>query len=412
MKKTTLTLITLLFSVFSQAADKVTLTVQNSLKTSRQFEVVEADAQSVKKKLEADTFIVTDADGKEITSQITSDGKLLFQASVGANGKSVYYAVAGTPKEYAKQASGRLFHERGTEFGWENDRVAYRIYGGGAAVGYDLFNKSTTELMLDYWYKSEQDSEMRNVTKQLKDRGFAELAEQVYNAYCYHIDHGKGMDCYTVGPTLGAGANALVNKDGSLCMPKCYKKYEILDNGPLRFIVKLTYPEIEYEGQKIVETRIISIDAGSQFCKVCVSYEGLNGNPQIASGVVVHKQNPTAYVLNKDAGYVGYEDLGDVGTYSYIPKKYHEELSKQMGKIYVGTIYPTKLNKTEFQANENGVATGHVLAIANYTPSYIYYFGTCWSKNASFGVKSLSEWESLLGKVNKQVKSPMKVVVK
>lgn len=412
MKRTLLTLTALMLSLAMRAADKVTLTVQNSLQTSRQFEVVETDAQLVKKKLGADTFIVTDADGKEISSQITFDGKLLFQASVGAKGKSVYYAVAGTPKEYAKQAAGRLFHERGTEFGWENDRIAYRIYGGGAAVGYDIFNKSTTDLMLDYWYKSEQNQEMRNVTKQLKERGFADLADQVYNAYCYHIDHGKGMDCYTVGPTLGAGANALVNKDGSLCMPKCYQKYEVLDNGPLRFIVKLTYPEIEYEGQKVIETRIISLDAGSQFCKVSVSYEGLSGNPQIASGVVVHKQNPSAYVLNKDTGYIGYEDLGDVGTYSYIPKKFHDELGKQMGKIYVGTIYPNRPVKTEFSAKENGVATGHALAISNYAPSFTYYFGTGWSKNPNTGLNSLADWEALLSKVNKEVKNPMKISVK
>lgn len=412
MKKIFLTLSALLLALVSYAADKVTLTVQNSLSTERAFEVVEVDAQLVKQKLGTEQFVVTDADGKEVTSQITHEGKLIFQASVGAKGKSVYYAVKGTPKEYAKQTKGRLFPERGTEFGWENDRVAYRIYGGGAAVGYDLFNKSTSELMLDYWYASEQNQEMRNVTKQLKDRGFADLADEVYNAFCYHIDHGKGMDCYTVGPTLGAGANALVNKDGSICMPKCYQKYEILDNGPLRFSVRLTYPENVYEGQKVVETRIITLDAGSHFNKVSISYDGLGGNPQIASGMVVHKQNPTAYVFSKDNGYIGYEDLGDVGTYSYIPKRFHEELGKQMGKIYIGTIYPARLQKTEFQARENGAAVGHALAIADYAPGFTYYFGTGWSKNNASGLNSLADWEALLQKTSAKVKSPMKVKVK
>lgn len=412
MKKIFLTLSALLLALVSYAADKVTLTVQNALSTERTFEVVEIDAQLVRQKLGTEQFIITDADGKEITSQITHDGKLIFQASVGAKGKSVYYAVKGTPKEYARQTKGRLFHERGTEFGWENDRVAYRIYGGGAAVGYDLFNKSTSELMLDYWYASEQNQEMRNVTKQLRDRGFADLADEVYNAYCYHIDHGKGMDCYTVGPTLGAGANALVNKDGSLCMPKCYQKYEILDEGPLRFAVRLTYPEIDYEGQKVVETRVITLDAGNHFNKVSISYDGLTAPARIASGVVVHKQNPNAYVLNRETGYVGYEDLGDVGTYSYIPKRFHEELGKQMGKIYVGTYYPVPPREVKFQEKANGAATGHALAVADYSTGYTYYFGTGWSKNNASCLNSLADWEALLLKTSAKVKSPMKVKVK
>lgn len=405
----------LLLSLSSNAQNKVTLSVQNPANTSRNFEVVEVDAQKIKQKLSTDSFIITDADGKEIASQQTYDGKLIFQASVGAKGKSVYYAAAGTPADYKKKAAGRLFHERGTEFGWENDCVAYRIYGGGAAVGYDIFNKSTDELMLDYWYKSEENKEMRSVTKQLRERGYGELADEVYNVFCYHIDHGKGMDCYTVGPTLGAGANALVNKDGSLCMPKCYEKYEILDNGPIRFTVKFTYPEIEYEGQKVRETRLLTLDAGSNFNKVVVSYSGLSSAPTMASGVVIHKQNPNGYIMNKESGYIGYEDLGDEGTYSYIPKRYHAPLASQMGKIYVGTIYPTAVKDVKFIEKVNGAATGHALAISPLNPktySLTYYFGTGWSKNPNARLNSLTDWEALLAKVAKNMKAPIKVAIK
>lgn len=410
MKKTILSMM-LLLALCANAQKKVTLAVSNPIASSRQFEVVEADAQQIKQKLGTETFIITDADGKEISSQKTYDGKVIFQASVGGKGKSVYYATEGTPKEYAKQAKGRLFHERGTEFGWENDRVAYRIYGGGAAVGYDLFNKSTAELMLDYWYASEQNQEMRSVSKQLHDRGYHDLADQVYNAYCYHIDHGKGMDCYTVGPTLGGGANALVNADGSLCMPKCYGKYEILDNGPLRFTVRLTYPEIEYEGQKVVETRVITLDAGSQFNKVVVSYSGLSGLPLMASGVVVHKQNPNAYVMNKELGYIGYEDLGDASVYN---KKYADELAKQMGKIYVGTIYTSPVKEVKFLEKSNGIATGHALAITPLAPktySATYYFGSGWDRNPMTGFATLTEWEAHLSATATKVKHPLKVKV-
>ncbi|MCQ2213359.1 MAG: DUF4861 domain-containing protein [Bacteroidaceae bacterium] len=399
----------LTMSAAAFAADRVNITVSNSLSTDRQFEVVETDAALIRKRLGTDSFIITDADGKEIASQTTYDGLLIFQASVPARGKSVYYAVPGTPKAYEPQAKGRLFTERGDEFGWENDRVAYRVYGHGAAVGYDLFNKSTTELMLDYWYASEQNQEMRSVSKQLHDRGYHDLADQVYNAFCYHIDHGKGMDCYTVGPTLGGGADALLNADGSLCLPQCYKTYEILDKGPLRFTVRMTHPSVTYQGTQVTETRLITLDAGSHFNRVSITFSDLVPSAQIASGIVIHKQNPNAYVLNAEAGYMGYEDLGDPSPYN---KKYADELARHMGKIYVGTIYPAKVSKTQFLSGENGIATGHILAISNYTPGYTYYFGSGWDKNPNTGLQSLSDWEALLARKAAEVRTPMKVKIK
>lgn len=398
-------------SLMAHAEDKVTITVTNTLKSAR-IEIVEADLAKVQHKLNAkENIIVTDADGKEIPSQMTYDGKLIFQAGVGSKGKSVYYAKAGSPQKYEVRAKGRLFTERGDEFGWENDRVAYRIYGHGGAVGYDLFNKSTSELMLDYWYASEQNKEMRSINKQLHDRGYHDLADQVYNAFCYHINHGKGMDCYTVGPTLGGGANALLNADGSLFMPKCYKSYEILDQGPLRFTVRLTYPEAEYEGQKVTESRVITLDAGSQFNRVAVSYAGLAKPTAMAAGTVVHKSNPTAYVLCPENGYIGYEDLGDASVYN---AKYRDELAKQMGHIYIGLLFPDKSVTTTFQARENGIATGHIIGKTTYKPntSYVYYFGSGWDQNAETGFTDLTAWEAHLSKEAKAVRNPMKVTVK
>ena len=411
MKKTFTFLFSILLATLMNAADRVTITVSNPIKHAR-VEMVEADANFIKKKLDmAETIIVTDADGKEIPSQLTWDGKLIFQAGVGAKGKSVYYAQKGTPQTYEVRAKGRLFTERQDEFGWENDCVAYRVYGHGGAVGYDFFNKSTSQLMLDYWYASEQNQEMRSVSKQLHERGYHDLADQVYNAFCYHIDHGKGMDCSTVGPTLGGGANALLNADGTLFMPQCYKTFEILDQGPLRFTVRFTYSEQEYEGKKVTETRLISLDAGSHFNRVKVSYEGLSQPVQMASGTVVHKSNPTAYVLSQENGYLGYEDLGDASVYN---AKYKEELGKQMGHIYIGLLYPQKDITITYQARENGIATGHVLATTTYRPStsYTYYFGSGWDKNPSTSFSSLSAWEAFLYDSAANVRNPLKLTLR
>lgn len=393
------------------AADKVTITVSNPINTSR-IEIVEADFSLIKKKLNgAETIVVRDADGKEVPSQITYDGKLIFKAGVGGKGKSQYFASAGTPSNYEVHAKGRLFTERGDEFGWENDCVAYRIYGHGGAVGYDLFNKSTSDLMLDYWYASEQNQEMRSVSKQLHERGFHDLADQVYNAFCYHVNHGKGMDCYTVGPTLGGGANALINADGSLFMPQCYKSFEILDNGPLRFTVKLVYPEQIFNGEKVTETRVISLDEGSRFNRVSVSYSGLTTPAKMAAGTVVHKSSSSAYVLSSEGGYLGYEDLGDASVYS---ESCREELSTQMGKIYIGLLFPSTDITTSFKYGENGIAIGHILATTTLHPStsFTYYFGSGWSLNNETSFLSLQDWEQFLSQSAIEVKNKIKVTVK
>jgi hypothetical protein len=219
------------------------------------------------------------------------------------------------------------------------------------------------------------------------------------------------MDCYTVGPTLGGGANALLNDDGSLFMPQCYESFEILDKGPLRFTVRFTYPEQEKEGEKVRETRIISLDAGSQFNRVIIGYQGLSKSVRMAAGTVVHKDNPTAYVLSEEGGYLGYEDLGDASVYT---AKYRDELARQMGRIYVGLLFPDTHISMTYQSRENGIATGHVLGISTYQPNttYTYYFGSGWDKNPNTNFHSLTDWEAHLNYAAKCVRNPLKLSVR
>ncbi len=83
------------------------------------------------------------------------------------------------------------------------------------------------------------------------------------------------MDCYAVGPTLGCGTAALMDGD-EIIYPWCYSTYEILDNGPLRFTVKLEFTPMVVRGDSsVVETRVISLDAGSYLNKTVISYTNL-----------------------------------------------------------------------------------------------------------------------------------------
>ena len=75
------TLASLLLAAFlpivAHAASRVTLTVHTPLTSSR-LEMVEVNMSTIFAKLGEETVVVTDANGQEVPSQVTWDGKLIF----------------------------------------------------------------------------------------------------------------------------------------------------------------------------------------------------------------------------------------------------------------------------------------------------------------------------------------------
>ena len=138
----------------------------------------------------------------------------------------------------------------------------------------------------------------------------------------------RGMDVYAVGPTLGGGTAALLDSVGEIVYPYCYEGYEVLENGPLRFSVKLTYGPIKVDGDSaVVETRVISLDRGSWLNRTTVSYSGLSADKRVAPGIVVHRQNPEGYHLDVENGFMSYADLT-------------ENAEAGNGTIFVGIVSP------------------------------------------------------------------------
>lgn len=407
----------ILTSVSTFAADKVTVTISNRLDAPR-LEMAEVNMQEVLVKLNTAEVVVTDADGRELASQQTYDGKLIFQVGVAAKGKSVYYVKPGKPSAYEPKVFGRQFPERVDDIAWENDRVAFRCYGpalqksGERAWGYDVWNKNTSRLVVEERYRNELDPNISAATRRLRELGHGDLADDVYNAVSYHVDHGTGMDCYKVGPTLGCGTPALLTDNGgTIAYPRCYKDFKILDNGPLRFTVQLTYGTESVDGMDITETRIVSLDAGNQLNRTSVTYQGMTHQLPVAVGIIVHNENPTAYVMNQRDGYMGYEDLGDPNQYK---EKYRAVQNKTFGQIYVGAVFPQPVTKMQYK-DETGLpgATGHILAVNDKQQNTLtYYFGSGWSRNAETGFNSLAAWEAYLNRFARQVRNPLKITLK
>ena len=140
-----------------------------------------------------------------------------------------------------QNVSGRV-----DDVAWENDRIAFRTYGpalqatGERAFGYDVWVKCVDEPVVEARYESELNPVTKAQIDSLKQIGKEDEAKALYQSVSYHVDHGNGLDCYKVGPTLGGGTSAFY-VDNEIIYPYCYNTQEILDNGPLRFTVKLTY---------------------------------------------------------------------------------------------------------------------------------------------------------------------------
>ena len=409
MKKyfSTLPLLALLAACGPKQSTDFTVTVTNDLSFDR-AEMVEVPISEVAKKvqlIDEEQYIVLDAEGNQVAYQITYDDNLLFPVNVKAGDKAVYTVAVGEPIEAEPLVYGRHYPERVDDIAWENDRTAYRAYGpalqakGERAFGYDAWVKRVPGLVVEQRYANELNPDTQaEIARLRKERKYDE-ANELYHSVSYHVDHGNGLDCYKVGPTLGCGTAALMQGDAIL-YPYCWKEYEILENGPLRFTVKLTYNPLVVGKDTVVETRTISLAQGSQLNKTIVSYAGLRKAAPVATGLVIHPENPTAYVLEGDKGYIAYADLTD-------------NVNNGNGIIYVGAVMPEKVTEAKAQmfadkeAKERG-ASGHVLAISNYKPDteYAYYWGSGWSK---YGFDSMEAWTTYLDRYAQSVRNPLKV---
>ena len=403
-----LPLLALLAACGPKQSTDFTVTVTNDLSFDR-AEMVEVPISEVAKKvqlIDEEQYIVLDAEGNQVAYQITYDDNLLFPVNVKAGDKAVYTVAVGEPIEAEPLVYGRHYPERVDDIAWENDRTAYRAYGpalqakGERAFGYDAWVKRVPGLVVEQRYANELNPNTQaEIARLRKERKYDE-ANELYHSVSYHVDHGNGLDCYKVGPTLGCGTSALMDGD-AIVYPYCWKEYEILENGPLRFTVKLTYNPLTVAGNEgVVETRIISLAKGSQLNKTVISYEGLQKATPLATGLVIHPENPTAYVLEGDKGYIAYADLTD-------------NINNGNGVIYVGAVMPDKVSEakaamfSDKEAKERG-ASGHVLAISNYKPKteYTYYWGSGWSK---YGFDSMEDWTEYLNTYAQSVRNPLKV---
>lgn len=391
------------FCGIAAQAQQVTVTVINSAESQRQ-ELVEVDAKAVREKLgiaDGQPFKVINALKQEVAYQLTYDGKLLIDASVRPKGVARFTVVPGQPRPMKTVVCGRQYPERVDDIAWENDRGAYRLYGPALqrnkerAFGNDVWVKNTPDLVVEQRYNLELSNHA--AVEALRKAGNTAAADSLEELTTYHYDHGYGLDCYKVGPSLGCGAPALM--DGNqIVFPYCYTQYEILDNGPLRFTVSLTYETKEFHGEQVTEHRLLSLDKGSNFNRQTVWYEGATKPIDVASGVVIHNEDTTSVYMEHP--FVAYADPTD-------------NPAGQNFQIYVGVVFPYDQVQTLRVPNEgaaNGI-NGHALAVRRGVQPgqrVTYYWGSAWSK---YDCTNFLQWLMRIAELQENLRNPLVVMV-
>lgn len=249
--------------VLLRNAAKAKLWAANKLKSSRLREVAALPWSEAVRKLPgltASNVAVRDGQsGQFVPIQVLdADGdgnsdELLFLATLMPGQTKAYelLKMAGQlPPSLPSRLHARYVPERKEDFAWENDRMAFRLYGPSLAVegnrgGVDVWCKRTREAIVDKWYKTGN----------------------------YHEDHGEGCDGFKVGDGLGAGGTGYLDKNGKWVTSPVYASWKLLASGPLRLVFELTYTPLKVGEASIVEKRKITMNYGESLFKVEAEFQ-------------------------------------------------------------------------------------------------------------------------------------------
>ncbi len=143
---------------------------------------------------------------------------------------------------------------------------------------------------------------------------------------------------------------------------------------------------------KVSETRIISLDAGSYYNRVCVNYKIDAKTMAIGTGIVLRNSPEEETFIGKDNSY-------------FVHK---EPTNKDNGTLYEGVIADRHWKSFDTVVTKSG----HILGLRNI-PSSIsstpYYSGAGWSKS---GFKTFEDWKQYTDTLSMKINNPLKVEVK
>ena len=385
MKTTVALAIGLLPAALAAGAEDaaIRLRVKNVLDAARGPETVEVTAADLAGRAGPDDLprlVVTDAKtGHEVLAQAVDENgdgtfdRLVFQAAFAAGESREFVLSRGEPRKPGRgeyRVYARFVRERHDDFAWENDVVAFRMYGEDletfeaeplTSSAVDAWSKRTNHLVLNDWYLVDD----------------------------YHREHGEGGDFYPAGRTRGCGGSGLV-VDGALAVSKNFRASRVLASGPLRVVFELVYPEWENPGLKVTEVKRVTLDAGSHLNRFESFYTTDGAGPVTwASGI--RKAEGVVPRLDRARGLVRtWEHLGNYG---------------DNGWLGCGVVVDPAavVDFTESGGNE---------LVVSRTPKgqpATWYAGSGWDRGGDF--PDAAAWDRFLDGFVSRLRSPLKVEV-
>ncbi len=373
-----------------QAKAQNTIQVTNTLGFPRK-EVVSvpvSDLRSFLSKNKEASLRIIDAEGKVLPIQWIAgetDGQnkeLLFQADVRA-GQTVKYRIIADAElplpESEISTYSRLVPERVDDYAWENDRVAFRVYGPkGQEEALQGIKSSTLSSGVDIWLKR---TPLPVINKWYK--GY--LTDPMY----YHKDtRGEGYDPYHVGNSRGTGGIGIMTGE-KIQVSQNFVTAKTLAEGPLRTVFELTYAPWSEFG--VAETKRISLDLGSDFSRFESRFKAQKPVPNYTIGITLHKNEGDTKINDKAGYYLHWEKIDDAF-------------------VGEGLVLDPKIVRKSMVFRSDVPDESNLYVITDPNDTLVYYGGFAWQKSGR--VKTKEDWEKLLENQSEIIRHPLIIKVK
>ena len=390
MKTNKVILLFFFATLLSYSQKNKIISVTNELNVDREFENIELTKPALGFKITevlekygireigTSKFLVSqcvDENGDGISDLI------LFQPTIKAASNKKFEVVLNTDikdKEPINYCYSRFVPERTDDYAWENNKVAFRTYGPTAQkMTEDKVKGGTLTSGIDAWLK--------RVEYPILNKWYEKYTN---GTGTYHKDTGEGLDNFHVGGSRGIGGIA-VKVDSLYYTSKNFTDWKTITTGPIRTSFILTYADWDAAGNKITESKHISLDYGNFLSKFEIS---VSGTKSLSAGITLHENDGTTEGNLKE-GWIDYwqplED-SELGTGIVFPKntgKYFEKYlnsNKDLCNFYVNL--KVKHNKV------------------------VYYAGFGWKKQGEYTTKE--SWEKYLGQFANKINHPLIVNIK
>ena len=370
----------------TQQDKKITILVKNTLDIERAFEMVELSKIQLKGN-DLSHLVIRDVKTGEtqVTQTVDNDGDgemddILFQPNIEANSEKLFEVVVDSVSDKPQSevlCYSRFVPERTDDYAWENDKVAFRVYGpvaqkmiedsipgGTLSSGVDAWLKKVSYSIINKWY-----------------------AGYLVDPQFYHKDIGEGLDNFHVGASRGVGGIA-IKTDTTYYYSKNYINNRTITTGPLRTSFYLEYEDWDAGGKLIKESKVITLDLGSNLSKFEISIEGAE---EISAGLTLHEKDGVV-TGNLENGWVSYW--------------------QPHGESEIGTAIlaspGTFLNFEEYNVESKDLSNAYANLKVNNN-SVTYYAGFAWKESSQYPTKE--SWENYLNNFSKRINHPLEVVI-